>query len=297
MSVPSCAWVMLFTIARPRPTPPWSPRMRSLPRWNGSVSVATRLRTELLAGVLDRERDGLRAGGGPHVHGAVFGEVVDDGVVQQVRGHLQQERVRTEGAGDVAGCLDRDAALLGERKEGLGGLFREEGQVDVLSGEGPLVGAAEQEQRLGEVDRAGVDHAEAFDEFAVVSVRVLACDLEQGLRDRERGAQLVRRVGGEPPLFGDVGFEPREHRVEAVGELAELVVPALQLDAVRERPVRSPARGIRDPARGTSMRPARNHPPSRPNTSRNSRTQVTTGPNARMRSSRPGTNPPMVSIA
>ena len=72
----------------------------------------------------------LRADGGPHVHGAVFGEVVDDGVVQQVRGQLQQERVRTEGMGDVAGCLDRDAALLGEREEGLGGLFREEGQVD-----------------------------------------------------------------------------------------------------------------------------------------------------------------------
>ncbi|MCW2963135.1 MAG: hypothetical protein JWO17_387 [Actinomycetia bacterium] len=30
--VPSCAWVMLLTIARPRPSPAWSVRMRSVPR-------------------------------------------------------------------------------------------------------------------------------------------------------------------------------------------------------------------------------------------------------------------------
>jgi hypothetical protein len=30
--VPSCAWVMLLTIARPRPTPAWSVRRRSVPR-------------------------------------------------------------------------------------------------------------------------------------------------------------------------------------------------------------------------------------------------------------------------
>ena len=232
-----------------------------------------------------------------HLHGAVVGEVVDDGVVQQVRGHLQQERVRTEGGGDVPGCLDGDAAPLGERQERLGGLLREEGQVDVLSGEGSLVGAAEQEQRLGEVDRAGVDRAESFDELVVVSVRVVAGDLEQGLRDRERGAQLVRRVGGEPPLFGDVRLESREHRVEAVGELAELVVPALQFDAVRERPVRSPARGIRDPSQGHEHAAGEEPSAQQAERQQEQRTQATTGPNARMRSSRPGTNPPIVSIA
>src|SRR5262249_50385791 len=41
VSVPSCARVMLLTIARPRPTPAWSVRMRSVPRRNGSPSVAT----------------------------------------------------------------------------------------------------------------------------------------------------------------------------------------------------------------------------------------------------------------
>ena len=71
--------------------------------------------------------------------------------------------------GDVAGGLDGDAAFLGEREERLGGLLRDEGQVDVFAGEGPLVGAAEQEQRLGEVDRSGVDEVEAVDELAGVA--------------------------------------------------------------------------------------------------------------------------------
>jgi hypothetical protein len=103
---------------------------------------------------------------------------------------------------------------------------RFEGQVDVFSGEGPLVGAAEQEQCFGEVDRSGVDGVEAVDELAVAAVRILAGHLEKCLRDRQRGAQLVGGIGCESLLFGDVSFEPREHRVEGVGELAELVFAA-----------------------------------------------------------------------
>jgi len=38
----------------------------------------------------------------------------------------------------------------------------------------PLVGAAEHEQGLGEVDRSRVDGVEAVDEFAVVAVGILA---------------------------------------------------------------------------------------------------------------------------
>ena len=133
-----------------------------------------------------------------------------------------------------------------EGEERLGGFFRDEGQVDVFSGEGPLVGAAEQEQRFGEVDRSGVDGVEAFDELAGVAVRIVAGDVEKRLRDRQRGAQLVGGVGREPLLFGDVRFEPREHGVEGVGELAELVVAALQLDPVGERPVRGHAGGVGD---------------------------------------------------
>src|ERR687897_803937 len=52
-----------------------------------------KLWTELLTGVLDGEHDGIGADGGVDLRGAVFGEVVDDGVVKEIRGHLQQERV------------------------------------------------------------------------------------------------------------------------------------------------------------------------------------------------------------
>ena len=66
--------------------------------------------------------------------------------------------------------------------------FRYEGQVDVFSGEGPLVGAAEQEQCFSEVDRSGVDGVEAVDEFAGVAVQIVAGHVEKCLRDRQRGA-------------------------------------------------------------------------------------------------------------
>ena len=89
-----------------------------------------------------------------------------------------------------------------------------------------LVGAAEQEQRLGQVDRSGVDCVEAVDELAGVVVRIVASHLEQRLRDRQRGAQLVGGVGCKSLLFGDLCLEPREHGVEGVGELAELVAAA-----------------------------------------------------------------------
>ena len=116
--------------------------------------------------------------------------------------------------------------MFGEGEERLSGFLRDEGQVDVLSGEGPLVGAAEQEQRFGEVDRSGVDGVEAVDQFAVGAVRIVAGDVEQCLRDRQRGAQLVGGVGRESLLLGDVCLEPREHGVEGVGELAELIPAA-----------------------------------------------------------------------
>jgi hypothetical protein len=48
---------------------------------------------ELLAGVLDGEHAPLGVSAGRDPHGALFGQVVDDRVVHEVRAHLQQERV------------------------------------------------------------------------------------------------------------------------------------------------------------------------------------------------------------
>ena len=153
-------------------------------------------------------------------------------------------------------------ALLGEGQERLGGFLCGEGQVDALPGEGPLVGAAEEEQRLGEVDRSGVDVLEAVDEGARVAVRILAGHVEKGPRDRQRGAQLVRGVGREPLLLRDMRLEPRQHAVEGIGQLPELVVAALELDPVGERPGRGPPGGVHDAAQ-RGEHPAGENPPSR----------------------------------
>ena len=51
------------------------------------------LRGELLAGVLDGEHCGLGVNAGGDPHAALFGQVVDDRVVDEVRAQLQQERV------------------------------------------------------------------------------------------------------------------------------------------------------------------------------------------------------------
>jgi hypothetical protein len=95
-----------------------------------------------------------------------------------------------------------------------------------FSGKRSLIGAAEQEQCLGEVDRSGVDGVQELDEFAGASCWVVTGDVEQCLRDRQRGAQFVGSVGRESLLSGDVCFEPGEHGVEGVGEFAELISAA-----------------------------------------------------------------------
>ena len=136
----------------------------------------------------------------------------------------------------------------------------------MLSGEGPLVGAAEQKQCVSEVDRSGVDGVEALDELAAVAVRVVAGHVEERLRDRQRGAQLVRRVGGEPPLLGYVRLEPCEQAVDRVGEILQLVARSGEREALVQialgdlagRSLSSPAAGagpdLRSASRARSRR-------------------------------------------
>ena len=73
--------------------------------------------------------------------------------------------------------------------------------------------------------------------------------------------ELVGGVGRESLLLGDVRLQPRKHGVEAVGELAKLVLTSLQLDAVGERPGRCHACGVRD-TRERSEHATREQPPS-----------------------------------
>ena len=84
---------MLLTIARPRPTPAWSLRMRSVPRWNGSTRVETSSGLSVLACVLDSQHHGVGLSARPEPHGALVRQIVDDRIVEEVRRHLQQERM------------------------------------------------------------------------------------------------------------------------------------------------------------------------------------------------------------
>ena len=47
----------------------------------------------------------------------------------------------------------------------------------------------------------------------------------------------MRGIGSESLLLSDVCFQPREHGIEPVGELAELVFAARQPDTMGERAV------------------------------------------------------------
>ena len=58
----------------------------------------------------------------------------------------------------------------------------------------------------------------------------------------------MRGVRRESLLFRNVRFQPREHRVEAVSELAELVVVTVQLDSMGQRTGRGQAGGVRNAA-------------------------------------------------
>ena len=49
-------------------------------------------------------------------------------------------------------------------------------------------------------------------------------DIERGAHRRQRGAQLVRCVGGESPLRLERRLEPLQQPVDRVGELSELIV-------------------------------------------------------------------------
>ena len=89
--------------------------------------------------------------------------------------------------------------------------------------------------------------------------RIVAGYVEQGLRDREWGAQFVGCVGREPALLGDVRLESREHGIEAVGEFTELVLTAFQLDPVRQRAAPGRASGVGDPVQ-RSEHPAGEQP-------------------------------------
>ena len=76
------------------------------------------------------------------------------------------------------------------------------------STEGPLVGAAEQEQCLGEVDRPGVDGVKAVDQLAGVAVRIVAGYVESVCVTAQWCAVRGRRRPRIAAVRLDLSFEP-----------------------------------------------------------------------------------------
>ena len=159
------------------------------------------------------------------------GDVVPDGVVDQVGGQLlDQERVTVEGGGLDVG-LDVQAEAADRGAGGGQGGAGDGGQVGGLALAGAGFAAGQGEQRLDEAFLLGVG-GEQFPADGLPGAggggRVGEGDLEQGAFPGQRGAQLVRGVGGEAPLGVERGLQPREQAVEGVGEFLELVVGSVQ---------------------------------------------------------------------
>ena len=230
---------------------------------------------------------GVRPGRGGHPDRPSVGQVVDDGVVDEVRRQLLQEGGRAERGGGVARGLDGGAAALGLGEEGLGGVLGQQGQVDAAAREGALVGAAEQEERLGEPGRPGVDVVEAVEQLGVVVGRVPPGDVEEGLGDGQRGAPRARRwprsVAVRPP-----GPRAGRSSCRTSRRARELVIaPSSRIRCEREPLVASRVASVIR-ARGASIRPARNQPPTTAMTSRAARAWAARGTKASTRSPRKG---------
>jgi hypothetical protein len=159
------------------------------------------------------------------------GDVVPDGVVDQVGGQLlDQERVTVESGGLDVG-LDMQAQAADRGTGGGQGGAGDGGQVGGLAFAGAGFAAGQGEQRLDEAFLLGVG-GEQFPADGLPGAggggRVGEGDLQQGAFPGQGGAQLVRGAGGEAPLGVEGVLQPREQAVEGVGEFLELVVGSWQ---------------------------------------------------------------------
>nr|WP_233512372.1 hypothetical protein [Micromonospora deserti] len=83
---------------------------------------------------------------------------------------------------------------------------------------------------------------------------IVSHQLQMTAHDRDRGTQLVPRVGQERPLGGERPVQPADHRVERAGQVATSSLPLTGMR--RDRSVSSMARAVSVTARsGRNARP------------------------------------------
>lgn len=103
------------------------------------------LEWEPTTGVLDPQHARVAVRLGVNRNGAAGGEVVDDGVLDEVRHHPQQEFGGAAGPGRSVGDVQGDPTPFGERKQRFDGFLGDEGKIDALTGEISPVATAEQQ--------------------------------------------------------------------------------------------------------------------------------------------------------
>jgi hypothetical protein len=176
--------------------------------------------------------------------GPAAAHVVPEGVPDQVRHQAFRQLRISVGRRRAEPGVDRDVP---SHRRG------DDRQVERLRAGDAAFAAGQREQR---VDQLLLLPAEPQDLVAGgaqgvdAGLRVAESHLQYGPLGRQRGAQLVSRVGDEMPLRLERGLKPREQVVEGLAEPAELVIavpgpqPAAQV-------------GGRDIARGRDDRPQR----------------------------------------
>src|SRR5215469_10028103 len=210
-------------------------------------------------------QDGVTVGGPGGDLDVSAGDVVPDGVVDQVGGQLlDQERVTVEYGGLDVG-LDVQA-LAADRVAGGGQGFAGDGrQVGGPGLAGAGFAAGQGEHRLDEAFLLGVGGEQVPADGLPGGGGgggIGEGDLEQGAFPGQGGAQLVRGVGGEAPLGAEGGFQPREQVVEGVGEFLELVVGSVQSQPLVQAASGDPAGGGGDRAQ-RAQHPAGDEPADR----------------------------------
>ena len=146
-------------------------------------------------------------------------------------------------AGWSRGVEGESVVICGRR--GGGG---DRGEVDGLMAVEAALAAGEREQRFDQALLLLADGEQLLAGVPVgldAGVGIAERELEQGALERERGAQLVRRVGDELSLRVEGRFEAAEQSVEGGAELLELVVGAFEVEPAVEVAGGDLARGVR----------------------------------------------------
>ncbi len=169
--------------------------------------------------------------------------VVAQPVVDQVGDHAAQQhgvapdldraRDRIDRHGPVGG----DGELVGDAAHGGAELDRRP-PVDPALAAGEHQQPVEQVVQLVGADQHPLAHPP---QLAGIGVGVVERDVDLGADRGQRGAQLVAGVGDEPALRGKPGLQAIEHRVEGVGELADLVPGTVERQPLVEPLVGDPA--------------------------------------------------------